>query len=79
MRPPSGRSGRHQDSAEKVDHLPENAAGVPPPRAPRLLQQPEGRVHPAGPGLAWDHVLRHLPRPVVSEALSRVQAGVCPS
>lgn len=66
LRPPSGGPGRHQDSAEEVDHLPEDASGVPPPRAPRVLQQPEGRLHPAGPRLARDHLLRDLPRPVVS-------------
>lgn len=68
MRPLSGGSGRYQDPAEEVDHLPESPAGVLPPRASRLLQQPEGRLHTAGPGLAGNHVLRHLPRPVVSQS-----------
>lgn len=67
-RPLSGGPGRHQDSPEEVDHLPEGEDGVLPPRATRLPQQPEGRLHPAGPGLAWNHLLRHLPRPVVSGA-----------
>lgn len=62
----SGRSGWNQDPAEEVDHLPESPAGVLPPRASRLFQQPESRLHPAGAGLAGDHLLRHLPRSVVS-------------
>lgn len=73
----SGGSGRHQDPAEEVDYLPEGAAGVLPPRAPRLLQQPEGRVHAAGPGLEGNHLLRHLPRPVVSGTLDGDSAPAC--
>ena len=52
-----------------MDHLPESPTRVLPARASCLLQQLEGRLYTTRSGLAGNHVLRHLPRPVVSERL----------